>query len=196
YLAEAVNDAALLRHRVFREARPGTAREFADIDIAAAVDGDAVRRGELAGRDTGMRLAEPRHDLVRFCRVDADPRANIGPIAVDLALRPTLADVAERARAACQAHAVRPVQVIPLRFPFAVAVKDLNAVVLAVGDVDPAIRVATDVMRDVELARIGAGLAPRAQQFAAEREFMEAGVAVTVRDIEEVAVGRQRGVRA
>jgi hypothetical protein len=42
----------------------------------------------------------------------------------------------------------------------AVAVEHLHAVVLAVGDIDPAVGIGRDVVHDVELAGIGAGLAP------------------------------------
>jgi hypothetical protein len=49
-------------------------------------------------------------------------------------------------------HAALAVQVLPLRFEFAVAVEDLDAVVLALGDIDPAIGVGADVVDDVELA--------------------------------------------
>src|SRR5260221_219074 len=119
-----------------------------------------MRRGELAGCNAGMRLAEARHDLMAFRRMDADARADIRPVAVDLALGSALTNVAKRVRSACQAHAVRAVQIVPLRLPFAVAIENLHPVVLAVGDIDPAIGVAADVVRDVELARVGAGLAP------------------------------------
>src|SRR5215472_3344234 len=91
--------------------------------------------------------------------MDADARPYIWPVAVALALRPALADVAERAMPAPQAHAVRVVQVIPLCLPFAVRVEHLHAVVLAVGDVNPALGIAADVVRDIELAGIGARLA-------------------------------------
>src|SRR5206468_10792346 len=105
-----------------------------------------------------------------FQRVDADPRPDIRPVAVDLAGRPAFPDIAERPRltrdrAARQAHAVRAVQIVPLRLPFAVAVEHLHTVVLAVGDVEPALRIAADIVRDVELAGIGAGLTPGAQEF-------------------------------
>jgi len=46
--------------------------------------------------------------------------------------------------------------------------------VLAVGDIDPAVGVAADVVGDVELAGIGAGLAPRAEQRAVRRERVDA----------------------
>src|SRR5947207_1737846 len=154
HLAQPVDDAAILGRGIFREARPGAAREFADIDVAAAVDRDAVRRGELPRQDTGMRLAELGQPLA-FQRVDADPRPDIRPVAVDLAGWPALADIAERVTPVPEAHAVRAVQIVPLRLPFAVAVEHLHAVVLAVGDIEPALRVAADIVRDVELAGIG-----------------------------------------
>src|SRR3954462_13093836 len=69
-LLQPVNDPPLGWHGVVRKARPGTAREFADIDVAALVDRDAVRRGELARRDARMWLAEPRQQFVVLCRVD------------------------------------------------------------------------------------------------------------------------------
>src|ERR1700719_3727927 len=124
-----MDDAELFRRRLFREAAPGTARQFADINFAARIDGDAVRRGELSRQDPAMRLAEPRQDLA-LGGVDADARPDIGPVAVDLARRPALADVAQRVVAARQAHAVRAVQVVPLRLPFAVAVEHLHSMVL------------------------------------------------------------------
>src|SRR5207237_2672106 len=123
---------------------------------------------ELARCDAGMQLAEAGHDLMALCRVDADARPDIRPVAVDLARRPALADIAKGVTAAGQAHAVRPVQVIPLRLPSAVAVEDLHPVVLAVGDIDPTVRVAADVVRDVELAGVCTRLAPGGQQLAVQ----------------------------
>src|ERR1700730_4923427 len=128
-----------------------------------------------------MRLAELRQPLA-LQRMDADPRPDIRPVAVDLARWPALANVAERVMPigaiGRQAHAVRPVQVVPLRLPFAVAIEYLHPVVFAIGDVEPALGIAADVVRDVELAGIGAGLTPGAQQFALDGEFVDAGVAV------------------
>src|SRR5580692_1443968 len=74
----------------------------------------------------------------------------------------------------------RPGQIVPLRLVFAVAVEHLHAVVLAIGDINPSIDVGDDVVDDVELAGIGARLAPCLQQLSIRRVFMDAGVAVTV----------------
>jgi hypothetical protein len=87
------------------------------------------------------------------------------------------------------------VQIVPLRLEFTVAVKHLQPVVLAIGDIDPAIGIAADVVRHIELPGIGAGLAPRKQQFAVGGEFVDAGIAVAVRHV-NVAARRQCGVRA
>src|SRR5438270_2307587 len=106
-----------------------------------------------------MHLAEPGHHLA-FGGVDADARPDIGPILVDLAGRPAFANIDQRVGAGRHAHAVRPVQIVPLGFELAAAVEYLDPVVLAVGDIDPAVRVAADGVRDIELAVIGAGLAP------------------------------------
>src|SRR5580704_2131906 len=106
------------------------------------VDSDTVRRGELARRNPGMRLAEPRDHLVALCRMDADARPDIRPVPVDFALRPAFADIAKRVGTARQAHTIWPVQVIPPRLPFAVAIEDLDAMVFAVSDVDPAVGIA------------------------------------------------------
>src|SRR5215468_9708203 len=127
-LAQAVDDAALRRHRVLREARPGLPRQFADIYVALAIDGDAVRRSELPRQDAAWCLAKPCQDLA-LQRMDADARPYIRPVAVALALRPVLADVAEQVMPAPQAHAVWTVEVIPLCLPFAVRVEHLHAVV-------------------------------------------------------------------
>src|SRR5205807_1914116 len=142
------------------EPPPAPAGQFADIDVARPVDGDAVRRGELAGGKTGMHLAEAGQYLA-LGGVDADARPDIRPIAVDLARRTAFTDIDERVAAGCHAHAVRSVQIVPLGFELAVAVEHLDTVIFTVGDIDPAVGVAADVVRDIELAGVGARFAPR-----------------------------------
>src|SRR6266571_4012012 len=82
--------------------------------------------------------------------------------------------------------------VVPLGLILAVAVEHLDAMVLAVGDIHPAVGVAADVVGNVELARVGAGSSPRAKQGAVGRVLVDARVPVAVRDI-EIALRRQRG---
>src|SRR5271166_591099 len=156
---ELVDHPQALRRRVFRKPRPAATGKLTDIDVAMPVYGHAVRRGELPGGETGMHFAEPSQHLT-LGSVDADARSDIGPIPVDLTGSPGLADIDERVGAGRHAHAVRPMQIIPLSFELAVAVEHLDPMVLAVGDIDPAVGVAADVVRNVELARVGAGLAP------------------------------------
>ena len=89
----------------------------------------------------------------------------------------------------------RPVHVVPLHLVLAVAVEHLHAMVLAVGDIDPAVVVGGDVVGDVELAGIGAGGAPAHQVLAVGRVLVDAGIAVAVRHV-DLALGRERGVGA
>src|SRR5919108_931314 len=77
----------------------------------------------------------------------------------------------------------RTMHVVPLGFIFAVAIENLDAMVLPVGDVDPAIFVCADVVDDIELAWITTGLAPREQEFSVRRVFVHPGIAVTVGDV-------------
>src|SRR4029077_2703526 len=142
-----VDDPDALWRRLLREACPTAAGKLADIDVAVPVDGDAVRRGELSWGETGMHLAQAGQHFA-LGRVDADARPDVGPIAVDLAGGSAFADIDQRVAAGRHAHAVRPVQVIPLGFELAVTIEHLNAMVLAVGDVQPAVGVAADVVRD------------------------------------------------
>src|SRR5262249_4326020 len=88
------------------------------------------------------------------------------------------------------------VHVVPLRLVPTVTVEHLDAMVLAISHVDPALGIAADVVRDVELARIGAWRAPGQPQPAVDAELVHATVAVAIGDVDEVAVGRERGVRA
>src|SRR5205807_2291509 len=141
-----------------------------DIDVAVPVDAEAVGRGELAGRQPGF-LIDPA-DHLALARDDAEARPQIGELGVDRLVRPQLADVADAVRAAFHVEAARAVQIVPLRLVFAVAVENLHPVVLAIGDVDPAVGIADDIVRDVELARTGAAFAPGKQELAVRREFV------------------------
>src|ERR1700722_10455612 len=83
---------------------------------------------------------------------DGDARAEVWDIAVDRFDRTQFPNVADGALSTGHEDATGAVQVVPLGFVFAVAVKYLNAVVFPVGDIDPSVGVAGDVVRDVELA--------------------------------------------
>src|SRR5262245_60285531 len=96
-------------------------------------------------------------------------RAKVRHIAAHRLHGAEFADVADRALAGWHEQAARTVQVVPLRLVLAVAIEHLHAMVLAVGHIHPAIGIAGDVVRDVELARIGARPAPGEEQLAVRR---------------------------
>ena len=91
---------------------------------------------------------------------NADARAEIGDIPADRGGWTDLANIEDRLVPVWHAQPARAVQVLPLCLELTIAVEHLDAVVLAVGNIDPAIGIAADVMYDVELAGIGAGLTP------------------------------------
>ena len=119
----------------------------------------------------------------------------IGKAAIGAEIRPDLADEAERTRARGHVQGARPMHVAPLRLEFAVAVEHLHAVVLAIGDIDPAVGIAVDVVRQIELALADAAAAPGHQVFSVRRVLVHLGVAVAVGHV-DLALGRQRGVGA
>src|SRR6266481_4594353 len=150
-------------------------RHFADVDVATRVDSQPMRRHELARLEPGRALAQPRQHLA-LVTVDADPRSDVGHVVVDAHTAADLADVEAALRAGLHEQARGTVHVVPLGLELAVAV-------------------AADVVRNVELAGIGAGLAPRAEQRAVRGELVDTGVAIAVGDV-EIALRRERGVRA
>src|SRR5262249_17921218 len=80
------------------------------------------------------------------------------------------------------------VQIIPLGLVIALLVEDLDAVILAVGDIHVTLAVGTDAVWQVELPRIDARVAPREQMLPVGRVFMNSGVAIAIRDIELAAL--------
>ena len=150
----------------------------------------------LPASSPGPFLAAEPGDPVALGIDDREPWAEIGHLAVDRQAGPEFADDERRLLAAtAAAQRAGPVQIVPLRLVFAVAVEHLHAVVLAVGDIDPAVGIGRDIVDDVELAGIGAGLAPGLQQLSVRRIFVDAGIAVAVGNI-DLALRRQRGVGA
>src|ERR1700730_6502497 len=97
---------------------------------------------------------------------NTDARPEIGKITAAGGGRSDFANVADRLVTVWHVETARAVQVFPLRLVFAVAVEDLDPMVLAIRDIDPAVGVAAHVVNDVELALAGSGFAPRHQQFA------------------------------
>ena len=174
--------------------RPLGPRDLADIEIAARIDAEPVRAEKRGRRGAGVHVAKARQQLALVVD-DADPRAEVRAVPVDRLHRPEFADIADRVADIVHVEPARPVQIIPLRLVLAVAVEYLDAMVFPVGDIDPAVGVGADVVHDVELAGIGAGLAPRHQQFPVRRVFVHLGVAIAVGDV-DLPVRRQCRVRA
>src|SRR5439155_26099248 len=110
---------------------PVGVRDLADVDVAARIDGEAVRRDELAELEPGGTIAEAREHLA-LRRVDADARPDVRQLLVHRHAAARLADVEARLGTAMQVEAGRAMHVVPLRFVLAVAVEHLDAMVLAV----------------------------------------------------------------
>src|SRR6202163_2516402 len=192
-LLQAANDR---RHRrIWKAGLPVGDADFAEIDVALRIQRDAVRREEFAGRKAWTFLAAEPCNALSLGVDDGQAGAQIWRLQVDRHARTKLADNEIRLPAAAAVQRAGPVQIVPLRLVFAVAVEHLHAVVLAVRHIDPAVLVGDDVVDDVELARIGAGLAPGLYQPAVWRVFVDAGVAVAVRHV-DFALRRQRRVGA
>src|ERR1043166_7007368 len=148
--------------RVGKAGLPVGDADLADIDVALRIQRDAVRGEEFAALEARTVLAAEPRDARAFRIHDREARTEIRHLAVDRHAGTEFADdeVGLLAAAAATQRA-GPVQIIPLRLVFAVAVEHLDTMVLAVGDVNPAIRIGDNIVHDVELAGIGAGLAPR-----------------------------------
>src|SRR4029453_18397030 len=122
--------------------------DLADIDVAARIDRQAVRRHELTRLDAGRANAQPRQHLT-LVAVDADPRSDVRHVVIDAHAAADLANVEAALGPAFHVEPRRPVHVVPLRLEPAVALENLSAMVLAVGHVHPAVGVAADVVRNV-----------------------------------------------
>src|SRR6266511_3918112 len=154
-----------------------------------------MRRDKLSRLLAGANVAEARQSLACLV-VDVDSIAEIWRFFIHTQSWPELPDVAYRIFF-CIVHVERAgtMHVVPLRLVFAVAVENLNAVILAIRDVDPTFLVGANVVHDVELSGIGTRFSPRQQQFAVRRIFMHARIAVAVRNI-NIALGREGYMRA
>src|SRR5262249_15944991 len=86
-------------------------------------------------------------------------------------------------------HLTRPGHVVQLAARRAVWPEQHHPAVLAVGDIDGAVRVNGNAVRDVELPYPTTRLAPRVEQFAVGRETVDAFVAVAVGDVEVTVRG-------
>src|SRR6267378_280235 len=79
-------------------------RHFTDVDVATRVDGQPVRRHELARLEPGRALAQPRQQLA-LVTVEADARPDVGHVVVDAHAAADLTDVEATLRAALHEQA-------------------------------------------------------------------------------------------
>src|SRR5712671_4314644 len=107
---------------------------------------------------------------------------------VDVVRRIGIGDIKHRIRTRGHADRLGISEIADLRLEGAVVVEDLDAVVVAVGDIDIALRVNRNAADIVELALAGALLAPAFDEFAVLVEFGDARIALAVGD-ENVALG-------
>src|SRR5690348_8599563 len=140
-------------------------------------------------------LAADARQKIALVVDDRNTRAKIWVVAIGARCRAQFANIADGAGAVWHEDAAGPVQVVELRLVSTVAVEYLDAMILTVGDVDPAVGVAGNIMHQIELAWLGSRLSPRHQQLPVGGVLVHAGVAVTVRYV-NLALGRQRGMRA
>src|SRR4029077_18054638 len=97
-----------------KDLRPARPRHFADVEVAAAVHGEPVRRKELGRTKAGTKPAEPS-DTLAGVDDDRHARTEVRNVAADWFGGAKLADVAHGAFAWRHEQAARPVQVVPLR---------------------------------------------------------------------------------
>src|SRR5437016_5295873 len=116
-------------------------------------------RQEFAEVGPGRRVTEAANQLA-FMINDADPRPEVGDVAADGGGRTAFAYIADRRVTLGHVQAARAVHVLTLPLVPAVTIEHLDPVVLSVGDIDPTIGVAAEVVDDIELALASAGLAP------------------------------------
>jgi hypothetical protein len=137
----------------------------------------------------GARTTKVRQELSRKA-ADGDSRSRIRIRAIDVHGRSHLRDIADWGLVARDEQAIGAAQIVPLGIVSFVSIKDLDAVILTIRDINLTISVATNVVWQVELPRIAAGFAPGKQQFTIWRVFVNPCVAIAIGHI-DIAIGRQ-----
>ena len=123
--------------------------DLADVDALVAVHADAVRGDELSDVQA-VAEAEPFEHAARGGH-DRDSRAYVGSVAVHGHAPAELADI--DTLVVVYVDGAGPMHVVPNVFDASLAIEDLDAVILAVADVQVAVAVGGDVVDYVELAR-------------------------------------------
>src|SRR5712692_8048105 len=152
---------------------------LAHVDVALRVHRDAVRRREVAG---SARLGPaPAREHAALGIEDAHPpgpRLRDGPLTTRGLARvpPQLGD--EGAALGVEDEVGRTLGVRPLAQILALGAEDLDAIVLAVADEDPAVGSHGDAVGQIERAGARARHAPGALALARRREAVDTAVAV------------------
>jgi hypothetical protein len=125
---------------------------FGDVDVAARIQRDAVRDDELA-QPLADRLSAKMGQGFPLRGDDGEPRPEIGHALGQRGhcLWAEFADHRNRLLAPRDEEAAGAHEIVPLRLIFAVAVEDLHAMIFAIGDIDPALVVAGDIMDEIEV---------------------------------------------
>ena len=119
-----------------------------------------MRSDELSRFEPWSLLPAKPRDQSSLTIDDGKARPQIGCIEIDAHPGPQFTDDESWRPTPAAIQATRPVQIVPLRLVFAVAIEYLNTMVLAVGNVDPSVFIRSDVVRDIELPRLATRLPP------------------------------------
>src|SRR5215472_15700280 len=173
---------------------------FRDQDVALWSDCNPVRSDQLTATVTLTIVAQARlqssvervdaHAWTHAWSVPCFPEIRQPLSPPNRAELPYVTELLGTARVDTQAARQR--HPAPDMFELAVRCEHLHAIVVPVGDIDVAVAVGSDVVRQIELARIVARLAPRVEQTAVGRILVDLGVEITVGD-EKVAGVRING---
>src|SRR4051794_2283100 len=117
-------------------------------------------------------------------RKDADARPKIGEPSIGAQIRTDFADEAQRTCSCCHVQRTGSMHdTAPQGLEFSVAVEHLDTIVFPVGDVKPTIRIAMNVVRQVELSFADTALPPGEHVLPVRRVLMDLGIAVPVHNV-------------
>ncbi len=79
-------------------------------------------------------------------------------------------------------------EIVPLRQISTGTSEKLDAMVLAISDVDSTFDITTDIMHDIKAPRARAGCSPREEEATTRRVLMDASVKIAVGDVDLAAM--------
>jgi len=153
-----------------------------------------MRCEELRRRQTGSASSEPRGH-VSVTSKDADTRSLVSVQLIERAKGGQLTDIEIALPAWLDAHGTWALQTGPLRLEMSAIIEDLHAVVFAIRNIDPTVRITADIVWKVEVTRFKSAVTPGAQMPPASGIQVNVCVAVAVADI-NISIRCQRRVRA